>query len=140
MKIDKDMKKQITILTVIAIVMIIITLIMNGKMTKEDYIKENMTENVIKDETQTIDGMNEQQVDNLKGLMETEKYEEYKNYFNSSNSNENTVIENIIDAEDLIKQGENIDYLTNEEQKELDQELEEALRLYGYDSTEGQNN
>lgn len=140
MKIDKDMKKQITILTVIAIVMIIIALIMNGKMTKEDYIKGNMTENVIKDETQTIDGMNEQQVDNLKGLMETEKYEEYKNYFNSSNSNENTVIENITDAEDLIKQGENIDYLTNEEQKELDQELEEALRLYGYDSTEEQNN
>ena len=135
MKEKADIKKQIVILGIILLIMIILLIINSareGKPSNELNSKINNTLNTTEDKL--IDGLNEQQLDNMKGLMDDNMYEQYKNYFNSENADSEEIMNNSTTVESLMKEGESTDYITNEEQDDLDKEIKEALELYGYDS------
>lgn len=128
-----DTKKQIIILTIVAVIMIILSLFISAK-DKESKNEEKI--NKTSSNEVTIDGMNKQQLDNLKGLIDTNTYNQYKNYLENENLDKNEVIDHTTTAEDLLQSGESADFVTSDEQADLDKDLEEALRLYGYENNE----
>lgn len=111
-----DLKKQIIILTSITVVMIIIAIIIS-KYDSPNEVSKNVTSSETESEYK-IEGLNERQLDNMKGLLEDNVYDEYKSAFDSGNTQTN----------------ENADYITEEEKEDLDNDLKEALELYGNDS------
>lgn len=130
-----SVKKQIILLGVILILMIILSIIVNiQEKSKQDnkLLNTNSTDN-ISNQQEVLNGMNEQQLENMKGLMDNDTYNEYKEYFDNDNTEKEEII-NTPTAESLIENGETVDYISDEEQEELNKELEEALKNYGYDT------
>lgn len=122
---NSEIKKQIALLVIVAMVMIVLSIIFSSnenesKSTNTNTAKENSNEIV-------MNGIDKNQLENLKGLLNDETYNKYKNYLEGNEVKE----DDVKSAEDLIKAGENTDYMTSKEKDELDNELEEALRIYG---------
>lgn len=123
---NSEIKKQIALLVIVAMVMIVLSIIFSSNENESKSANTNIT-NEISNEI-VINGIDKNQLENLKGLLNDETYNKYKNYLEGNEVKEE---DDIKSAEDLIKSGENTDFMTGSEKDELDNELEEALRIYG---------
>lgn len=127
----KELIKQVKLLIVVLIVVVVIAITVNiNKPTKSDNINNF---NAINNQEYKIDGITEKDLEEMKSLMDTKVYNEYKKLFEAYKNGEAIYVpeDEIISEKDKISEKE-LNNILSESKKNGDYYYDKELGTYIY--------